>query len=268
MLIDRRGAGGGERAGVEALLAEGARRGAAVGWDRVIIGGAAESTVAALQDVRPAMRQDAWSRTSQVDLAAIRSAGTGYLAQVSANTRYQIRRARRLYEARGPLVLDVARDSGQALEFFDGMRPLHEATWAARGRPGAFSHPFFARFHRRLIATGMPRGRVELLRVSAGGAVIGYLYNFLYRGTVDYYASGVAYEADNKARPGLVSHAMAIEDHLARGNDCYDFMAGEARYKESLGRPGPGICTVTVERPGIKPALANALRSARALIRG
>jgi len=267
LLIDRRWAGIGERLCIEALLAEGARRGRA-GWDRIVIGAAAEPVVAALRDVQPKPRLEAPIQTSHVDLAAIRAAGGDYLAAISANTRYQIRRARRLYEARGPLTLDVARDGEEAQAYFDALRVLHQATWTARGRPGAFASPFFVRFHRHLIASGLPNDAVELVRISAGGAPVAYLYNFLYRGTVYYYASGIAYEPDNKARPGLLSHAMCIAHHLARGDDCYDFMAGAARYKESLGTPGPAISTIIVERAGIRSMLAGAMRGFRERIRG
>ncbi len=86
LLIDRRWAGIGERLCIEALLAEGARRGRA-GWDRIVIGAAAEPVVAALRDVQPKPRLEAPIQTSHVDLAAIRAAGGDYLAAISANTR-------------------------------------------------------------------------------------------------------------------------------------------------------------------------------------
>ena len=263
-LLDRRFAGGGAGQCVEALLDEGARRGAADGWARIVIGAVSESTVAAL-DAIPGILQRSGPAlpASAVDLAAIRDGGGDYMGQLSPNTRYQIRRATRLYEARGPLTLESAPDAATALAYFDALCGLHQATWTARGEPGAFSHDFFTRFHRRLIETGLPNGAVELLRIAAGESVVGYLYNFRHRGAVHYYASGFAYEADNKARPGLVCHVLAIKHHLAGGAVLYDFMAGGGRYKESLGHPAPGIRTITLQRPGLRARLGNALYGAR-----
>ncbi len=269
-LLDRGLAGAGaEVQCAEALLAEGARRGRAGGWERVVIGGAAESTGAALAGAAGmALRSGHGMASRGVDLAAIRAGGGGFLPRLSPNTRYQIRRATRLYEARGPLAIAAAPDVPQALDWFEAMGGLHQETWAARGRAGAFGQGIFRGFHRRLIESGLPRGAVELLRITAGEAVVGYLYNFRHRGTVHYYASGFAYEDDNKARPGLVCHALAIEHHLAGDAARYDFMAGDGRYKESLGEPGPGISTLVLERPGMRVSLGNALRRVRQQLRG
>lgn len=268
-LLDRGFAGEGQGQCVAALLEEGARRGAAEGWERIVIGAAAESTGDALAGLDGVTRRSGPAlAASAVDLAAIRAAGCGYLEQLSPNTRSQIRRAIRLYESRGPLTLESAPDVATALGWFEGLCGLHQETWTARGQAGAFAHDFFTRFHRRLIETGLPRGAVELLRVAAGDSVIGYLYNFRHRGTVHYYASGFAYEADNKARPGMVCHALAIDHHLTGGAMRYDFMAGAARYKESLGRPSPGIRTITLQRPGLRASLGNALHHARRRLRG
>ena len=41
---------------------------------------------------------------------------------------------------------------------------------------------------------------------------------------------------DNRHRPGLLAHAMAIEQARARGIRVYDFLAGDAPYKARLGQ--------------------------------
>ena len=82
---------------------------------------------------------------------------------------------------------------------------------------------------------------MELLRVSAGADIIGYVYNLVYRGHVYAYQTGILYESNPRLKPGLVSHCLCIERHLEEGSDVYDFMAGDARYKASLGEPGPDM---------------------------
>ena len=155
----------------------------------------------------------------------------------------------RLYEREGKLVAQRARDVPEALRFLEELKELHQRTWTRRGETGSFAFPFFERFQRRLIATCLPRGTVEIVRVTCGERVIGYLYNFVWRGTVLAYQSGLAYEADARLKPGLVAHCLAIDIHLAEGAKIYDFMAGEARYKASLGEPGPEMYHLLLQRP-------------------
>jgi CelD/BcsL family acetyltransferase involved in cellulose biosynthesis len=71
------------------------------------------------------------------------------------------------------------------------------------------------------------------------------------------------YEADPRLKPGLVSHALCIQKHVDAGSDVYDFMAGEARYKASLGGPGPDMVYLLAQRPTWPIRLENALRDTR-----
>jgi CelD/BcsL family acetyltransferase involved in cellulose biosynthesis len=185
----------------------------------------------------------------RVDLDAIRASGRPYLEHLSANTRQQIRRSMRLYEREGKLVARRARDVPEALGFLEELKELHQRTWRCRGETGSFAYPFFERFQRRLIAACLSHGTVEIVRVACGERVIGYLYNFVWRSTVFAYQSGLAYEADARLKPGLVAHCLAIDIHLAEGAKIYDFMAGEARYKASLGEPGPEMYHLLLQRP-------------------
>ena len=184
-----------------------------------------------------------------VDLSAIREGGGEYLDALSANTRYQIRRAMRLYGKRGELAAEPARTVDEAMACFEHMKALHQRHWTGRGRPGSFAYPFFERFHRALITDCLPKGTVELVKVSAGGAPIGYVYNFIHRGRVCAYHTGIEYEADPKLKPGLVSHYLCIARHLRGDAAVYDFLAGDERYKSNLGQPGADIAHVVLQRP-------------------
>ena len=146
-----------------------------------------------------------------IDLAASGTAPDGYLAGLSPNTRYQLRRSDRAYAAAGALTLRRAETLSEALEFLAALAVLHQAAWTARGRPGAFANPAFVRFHRELLARAMPRNEVDLLRISAGEQVIGYLYNFRHRSRVLAYQSGFDYAgAGPHGKPGLTCHHAAI----------------------------------------------------------
>lgn len=193
-----------------------------------------------------------------VDLAA--AAQGGYEPLLSKNTRQQIRRAVRLYGG-DSLSYCVARDDDQATDFLDGLKRLHQAYWTARGRPGAFANPFFTRFHTTLLRAALPSGEVEIARIASAERTLGYLYNFKSRGHVCNYQSGFDYDPDNRLKPGLVSHALAIGHHLAEGCEVYDFLAGDDRYKRSLGTRTGRLFWLTLQRPRLSFALERALRS-------
>ena len=204
-------------------------------------------------------RRPSW----RIDLDAVRVEGKGYLQTLSANTRQQIRRSMRLYEQRGLLKALPARDVEEAIGFLDGLKELHQKYWVGRGEPGGFSYRFFDRFQRRLIRTCLPRGTVEVVRVSAGDDIIGFVYNFIHQGHVYAYQTGIHYEEDARLKPGLVSHVLCIEQHLAAGHRVYDFMAGDARYKGNLGQRGPDMLYILAARPTWPLRLENALHATK-----
>ncbi len=169
------------------------------------------------------------------DLAAARGSAGDYLAVRSANTRRQLRRSDRFFERHGPITVQRANSVQLAHAMLDQMAALHQAVWETRGKPGSFARPFFRRFHRALIEDGLGRGEIALLKISCGPAVIGFLYNFVWRTRMLAYQSGFVYpEHPSQAKPGLTCHLAAIRYALSQDLDTYDFLAGDDRYKRSL----------------------------------
>ena len=203
--------------------------------DRLILPGVDNLHFAAAQASGGALRVSLCETARYLDFAALPSGPSSFLASRSANTRAQLRRSERAYRAEGALAIRRAESEAEAQDWFDALGVLHQATWIARGKPGAFANPEFVAFHRELIGRGFARGEIDLLRATAGASVIGYLYTFRHDGQVLSYQSGFAYPADPGPRkPGLSTHALAIEMYRAEGARLYDFLAGEDRYKASL----------------------------------
>ncbi len=191
-----------------------------------------------------------------VDLAAVRAAGD-YLALLSANTRAQIRRARR---RAGRCELDVARTVGEAFAIYDELVALHAATWRARGQPGAFADPWFDRFHRRLIEQRFEHGEIQLVRLRARDATVGCLYNLVAGDRIAFYQSGLAPPRDAAAKPGLLAHAAAIEHGAANGFGVYDFLGGNAQYKAQLATAATRLVWLRVQRAHLRFAIEDRLR--------
>lgn len=236
----------------------------------VVLGGVGAAHAAAAAQV-PAVRRDLAhpARAHVVDLAAVRAAPGGHLALLSANARQQIRRSLRRYGQAGPLRVDRAASLDQARAHLAALGRLHQETWTRRGQPGAFANPDFVAFHAALLEAAWPRGEIDLLRVAAqdeegGQQVLGYLYNFVWRGRVANYQSGFDYAAAASAhqKPGLTCHHLAVEMYAAEGQGIYDLLAGNDRYKSSLANGGEALHWFELLPPTSLPGLVHRLRQA------
>lgn len=202
-----------------------------------------------------AVRIESEREAPYVDLTALRSAGQAYLASRSANCRQQIKRSLRLFGGEQNLRLETPKDLDGAYRFFGELKTLHQKSWQARGKPGAFAAPFFEKFHKALIKEAWPAGHIDLLRLKAGAETVGCLYNFLYDGQAYAYQSGFAEFDDPRCKPGLVTHSLAAQRYLDRGVKRYLLLAGESRYKTSLSTGTDRMEWLIVRRKGFRSAI-------------
>ncbi|WP_282604532.1 GNAT family N-acetyltransferase [Pelagibius sp. Alg239-R121] len=233
-------------------------------WSELCLSGLLPETLAEVSSAASDLGLLTWipdlKPCDYVDLAQVRSGKDDYLSQLSRNTRQQLRRALRLYEADGPLTLTAAGSLEEAHSFLDQLAELHQSYWIARGETGSFSNAYFSQFHRALVTAGFPEGKIQLLRADAGGRPIGYLYNFVHHGYVYGYQSGFSYDQDPKRKPGLVTHYLAIEQNLGQGARIYDFMAGHGQHKRSLGNATQDMTWLVLQRNIFKNRLEQQLR--------
>ena len=196
-----------------------------------------------------------------VRLDEIRQQGRDYLSALSSNTRSQLRRSLRDYSKNGPVTLHIAADHAEASDYLAKLRELHQSYWTERGAPGAFATPFANSFHRNLLATGIPRGEIQLALIASGEQPIGYLYNFRHRGVVSNYQSGIRYTDDSHLKPGLTAHQLLIEHSLGAGDSKYDLLMGDQRYKKSLSTEEGRMRYLTVQRNRLRFRVEDAARA-------
>lgn len=222
-------------------------------WDELVLSGVSQALVGAAAAAGLSIQTDRISADYRVDLTKTQAGDADWLGRRSPNLRAQLRQARAAAERRGPVNLTPARTVDEALIFFDALRELHDRYWQSKRQPGAFDSEFLRSFHRALISDHTDDGQVELLRMSAGQEQLGYLYNFVSAGTVFNYQSGFSYSEDNRNRPGLLAHAMAIERAISRGCTNYDFLAGDASYKARFGENAGSLtwCRAQRNRPAL-----------------
>ena len=171
-----------------------------------------------------------------VNLDELRESKKAYISTLGSTRRYNIRRSLKEYELIAPLKMTVAESMDEGVYFLAELQRLHQAYWKGKDATGAFGNPFFEKFVHQLVITLFTKGLVQLIRVSAGESVIGYLLNFVYLGHVYQYQSGFDYNVCEKYNgPGYVCHLYAVEHNLRCGHHTYDYMAGESDYKKAMG---------------------------------
>jgi len=240
-------------------------------WDELMVSGvearAFETWQATIQgtDTRLILRQE--STCPFVDLDAVRKSGGDYLALLSSNTRQQIRQSIKAYEKAGSLSISVASSEELAVEYLHELQEMHDTHWRGRGQDGAFGSEFTRNFHDRLIREAVARSELQMLRVTVGREIIGYLYNFTTGGHVYFYQSGFKYSEDRKLRPGLVCHYLAVMHNLESGNRIYDFLSGAQRYKQSLATANVKMYWFALQKPRIVFAVERLLERVNHAIR-
>jgi CelD/BcsL family acetyltransferase involved in cellulose biosynthesis len=216
-----------------------------------------------LQEVAPPYRLLVANRipSPYVDLRSLGGGSRDYLSLLSANTRSQIRRCYRLYEGRGPLQRTVAADVRTALDIYEELVDLHQRAWHGRGQQGAFASDYFYKFHRGLIERRSSSGELQLIRIRSGSETIGCLYNFVYKGTVSFYQSGLRFEEDNRFKPGFICHCEAIRHNAELGHAIYDFMASFDDYKLRMATHQRDLLWVRIQKPNWKFEMERLLRA-------
>ncbi|WP_165396790.1 GNAT family N-acetyltransferase [Sphaerotilus mobilis] len=206
--------------------------------------------------------EDETKPSAGVALGPVRDAKLDFTPLLSSHARRFVRRSMKEYQTViGPLAVEVADSRVQAGQFLDELIRLHEAIWHKRGLTGAFAGSGVLDFHHRLIDLAWPDGGVQLLRVRTGDRPMGYLYSFVRGGRLYVYQSGFDYGLLEKhGRPGLVTHALAIQHNAGLGHGYYDLLAGESQYKATVATDHEGMTWSVWRKPAWRFRLEQQLR--------
>ena len=231
--------------------------------DELVVGASLKATLASFSLYFKKTRVEWYSQTYQVDLTNFANKAE-FLSSLSSNTRYQIHRAVREYNKSGAPLVEKATTTEQALAWLSDAAPHHIARWGDTRVGSGFENPHFVNFHKGLINSLFPKGKVDLLKISFGGQNIAYLYNFIVDKCAYFYLSANIYSnsmaSAKHTKPGLVAHALAIEHYIKQGFHTYDFMGGESQYKRSFATQGEPISIVRFQRDNMYMRVENQLR--------
>lgn len=194
-----------------------------------------------------------------IDLDFIRRNKKTYMDCLSKNTRHQLRKSLKAYQAMGELGVEEAGDQKVALAFFEKLKELHQHSWQQRGRSGSFNNQLWEKFHRNIINNQFASQQVQLLRIFVGNHDIGIIYSLVHKGRVNMLQTGFDYDFVKNAKPGYVCHYLAVEHNLTKGLCVYDFLAGDSQYKRSLANTMAYQEDLILQRKKLKFFFENAL---------
>ncbi len=231
-------------------------------WDELRIDGTGDDQLArAVAAAIPRSRLEVDRRPLAVhDLRAGRERPV--VDALRAGPRRRVRASLRRFAEIGPLAVDAPADGVAASAVLSELADLHQRRWTAAGAAGAYASPRFRGFHHALAEQLVPQGRAVVLRVRAGARTVGCLSLLIDGDRALFVQSGLERFDDHRLRPGLVAHVVAMEHLRERGCGCYDFLAGEHRYKRELATGEETLSWSTVQRPRVRLRL---LRFARAV---
>ncbi|MGF1833474.1 GNAT family N-acetyltransferase [Photobacterium sanguinicancri] len=208
-----------------------------------------------------------WESPSyQVDLQLIQSQNQTAIESLSKSARKQIRRSIKKYECCEPIKLETAKTCEQALVLFDKAKHNHLKRWGGERGQSGFANPVFVQFHQAFIRHNFSSGLINIHGFSVDDKDIGIIYNFHFKGVVYFYLSSLAYNDDPQLKPGLVAHYLLIEQALKAGMKEYDFMGGEARYKQTFANRQHQLAIIEYHQPHFALSLQNMARGAKRLI--
>lgn len=171
---------------------------------------------------------------TRIALAELPRTWSRFMQSLGRDARWRLRRARRRL-AEGPRTRFFVWDDPSRLDAaVDRLAELHRARWAAAGGGSrAFATPAYLGFHRSIVRSFFRRGWLRLYCLEVDDAIAAMLYCYRFRNRVYLMQSGF----DPKhARLGVgkVLLGYAMEHAIAEGNEAFDFLRGDHRYKEEL----------------------------------
>jgi CelD/BcsL family acetyltransferase involved in cellulose biosynthesis len=187
------------------------------------------------------------------------------LASLPSRLRTSVRSSRRKLQQQhafefGLHVREDALDEALATFFRN-----HESRWRGKGQEGAFVHPARRLFYALLTPRLLRRGWLRFFHLTLDGRVVAQQYCFAVDGTVMLLQEGFdfAHAQDNV---GNVLRACVFEHLIESGAECYDFLAGDSRHKQSWSDGVVNDLRIACARPTWRGWLCSSLPRARSRV--
>jgi CelD/BcsL family acetyltransferase involved in cellulose biosynthesis len=154
-----------------------------------------------------------------------------FVASLSANERYNLRRKQRRLEALGNVTYDRVSSTQHVDAAMDLMIDLHQTRWRQKGEGGVFGNDRRRVFHREIARAFSAKGWLRLDFLLLGGEAIAGVYAYTYNGCYWFYLPGLNPQAAPKNSPGILLLFHCIEDTAREGFKEFNLLTGTDDYK-------------------------------------
>ena len=166
-----------------------------------------------------------------------------YVQSLGKKERHELRRKVRRLETAGPATFRFAADAERAT-VLDRFFALHRLS---RGEKAGFMTADVERFFRDVADALAPLDRLRLGVLTFDGADVAVLFGFAIGKVIALY--NAAYDPGLASLSvGIISHAWAIREAIARGYTTYDLLRGDEPYKYDLGARDRWLARLDAER--------------------
>ncbi len=187
-------------------------------------------------------------RAERIDYVDLPADWPAFLASLSASRRARMKSARKKLEAAHATRFFVWDDPAGLDAALERLAWLHRRRWQASGESESFATGSYIEFHRRILKAFFPRGWLRLYCLEVDGEIAAMTYCYRFRNRVYLVQAGFD-PALSRVKPGTVLLGHALEHAIAEGNEVFDFLRGEHRYKGELATGSRETRFVRVFRP-------------------
>jgi len=237
-------------------------------WHEIVLTALDEQSLG-VRALEPAFRARGLACESQViakcPFIALPKRWDDYLAALSTDNRYMVRRSLRDFErwAGKSWKVEVAKTHEDLVRGKAILQRLHEHRWKSGGIDGAFSSSLFSRFHDLVMPELLYRGALDLRWLVVNGEPIAASYCVAHDNRLYYVQGGRATDVPKGVRPGIVLHLYTLRAAIEAGRLEYDFLGGDARYKDQLATSVRSLIELRVMRPSLPNTMRGAVEASR-----
>ena len=178
-------------------------------------------------------RSSAAGPAVRIALVELPATWEAFLQSLGRDRRWQLRRARRRVAERHRARFFVWEDAARLDAAIDRLAQLHRLRWAQAGGTHAFRSGEYLQFHRGVMHALHARRSLRLYCLEIDDAIRAMLYCFRFRNRIYLMQSGFD-PALARLGVGKVLLGYALQHAIEEGNEAWDFLRGEHRYKEEL----------------------------------
>jgi CelD/BcsL family acetyltransferase involved in cellulose biosynthesis len=153
-----------------------------------------------------------------------------FFQSLSRNRRSELRRQQKAVIREGQAVITRCRTKEELNRYLDALFDLHHRRWKNRGEEGSFKRkPAEAAFYRKFLPVALQNGWLWLYGLASNGEFKAVQVGYVYGGV--FYQLQEGFDPDYINGAGNVLRAKIIEDCIAGGVKCYDFLGEMSEHK-------------------------------------